>query len=149
VQTAEVLSHTLSLRVEIEHDLKETDFGIWEGLTKDQACAAAREVFHAWESNPSAVGPPGGEPLHMALQRAQRLRGVVLGHGELTLLLVSHKSFLRIAICHWLGLDPALYRTLLDLEPAGLGCVSLTGQSGTLRLLNWTPTLESVTHRDP
>jgi len=139
--TAEKAAKALGLAVEEDHDLIETDFGAWEGLTFREASERDPEVHRTWLRD-TGVAPPGGESFDAVATRVDRaLRRIVTDRAGQTVLVVSHvtpiKTLLRIA----LDAGPAiLYRLHLDLAslsvaefyPDGLASVRLVNQTSHL-----------------
>ncbi|MGI5273016.1 bifunctional RNase H/acid phosphatase [Nonomuraea sp. CA-218870] len=120
-QTAEAVAQRAGLPVETDEDLRETDFGAWEGHTFTEIQRRWPTELAAWLADPD-VAPPGGESFTAVAERVTRARSRLLDRYEgRTVLLVSHvtpiKTLLRLA----LDAPPtALYRMHLD-----LACLSL------------------------
>jgi broad specificity phosphatase PhoE len=98
-------------RVETDDDLKEWDYGEYEGRTT----AEIREERPGWTV---WAGSPGGESLEDAAVRARRVidRATAAG-GDAALF--SHGHFLRVLGATWVGLPPEGGR-LLSLGTASL-----------------------------
>ncbi|MBX6388755.1 MAG: histidine phosphatase family protein, partial [Frankia sp.] len=99
-----------------DDDLRETDFGAWEGLTFAEARERFPDALTAWLADPE-VPPPGGESLAATVARVgaaiDRLRA---GHPGARLLLVSHMGPIKSATSLALAADPSVfYRLHLDL----------------------------------
>jgi probable phosphoglycerate mutase len=99
-------------RAEIEPDLREFDYGEYEGVTT----ATIRETVPGWTvwTHPC----PGGETLAEAGERVDRVieRARTAG-GDVALF--AHGHILRILIARWCGLDPVEGRRFI-LETASL-----------------------------
>ncbi|MEU1385001.1 MULTISPECIES: bifunctional RNase H/acid phosphatase [unclassified Nonomuraea] len=120
-QTAEAVARRTGLDVEIDEDLREADFGAWEGHTFTEVQREWPAELAAWLAGPDAA-PPGGESFATAARRVQAAGERLLERYEgKTVLVVSHvtpiKMLLRDALTAPLG---ALYRMHLD-----LACLSL------------------------
>jgi probable phosphoglycerate mutase len=102
--------------VSFDDDLRETDFGDWEGYTFAEVRAKWPRELDEWLAS-TAVAPPSGESVDATTRRARRARDRVLSsYGGATVVLVTHvtpiKALLRIA----LEAPPvAMYRMHLDL----------------------------------
>ncbi|GAA4505313.1 MULTISPECIES: bifunctional RNase H/acid phosphatase [Nonomuraea] len=120
-QTAETVAERAGLDVETDEDLRETDFGAWEGHTFTEIQRRWPAELAAWLADPD-VAPPGGESFTAVADRVTRAQRRLIDRYEgRTVLLVSHvtpiKTLLRLA----LDAPPAaLYRMHLD-----LACLSL------------------------
>ncbi|GAB1821824.1 bifunctional RNase H/acid phosphatase [Herbidospora sp. RD11066] len=115
-QTAEAVAKTTGLPVHVDEDLRETDFGAWEGRTFAEIQERWPHEMTAWLNDP-AVAPPGGESFQTAGHRVQRARERLLaGHPGETVLVVSHVTPIKLLVRYALNAPPeALYRMHLDL----------------------------------
>ena len=92
-------------------DLREMDFGAWEGQSRDAIKANDGERYRAWQRDPAVVRPTDGEGAYAVAERAVRaFATIVERHPDQTVLLVAHRTFNRIALCHLLGLPIRAYR---------------------------------------
>lgn len=113
--------------VEIEDDLREIDYGEYEGLTTPEI----RESVPGWTVFTHAM--PGGETLDDAAMRVDRVIWRLEGAGG-DVLLVAHGHILRILAARWLEQPPAFGAHLL-LETA---TVSVLGHDrGTRVIQRW------------
>ncbi len=96
-----------SISVSYEDDLKELDFGSFEGMTYDQISRQYPEELSLWHADPIRTSPPGGESLD---QLHQRVRGFIdhrlLREPSDTILVCGHGGSLRALICELLHLGP-------------------------------------------
>jgi probable phosphoglycerate mutase len=137
-QTAEAAAAALGLDLTVEPGLRETDFGVWEGLTFAEVRARHPAELTAWFGS-ATVAPPGGESFAEVERRVTACRDALLAAmpGR-TLLLVSHvtpvKTLARLA----LGAPvESLFR--MDLAPASLTEVAhYPDGNASLRFLNAT-----------
>ena len=111
--TAQVLADLAGLPVRTDVDLRETDGGTWEGLTRAEIIEADEELFRAWIAGHD-VRPPGGEARSEVVSRVM---GAVERHlADLpaggTLVVVSHGGSIRAAIGGLLGLAPEQWTAL-------------------------------------
>ncbi|MBN6055335.1 bifunctional RNase H/acid phosphatase [Nonomuraea sp. RK-328] len=120
-RTAQEVAEKTGLAVEVDDDLRETDFGAWEGHTFTEVQRGWPEELTRWLAD-SDVAPPGGESFSQVAERVQRARDRLLDRYEgRTVLVVSHvtpiKTLLRLALA---APPEALYRMHLD-----VACLSL------------------------
>ncbi|MQA97986.1 MAG: histidine phosphatase family protein [Streptosporangiales bacterium] len=115
VRTAEAAAGPLGLPVETLDDLKETDFGAWEGLSFAEVRRGWPDEMKAWLADP-AVPPPGGESFDEVAVRVTRAREALLErHPRRTVLVVSHVTPIKLLLREALQAPPsALYRMHLD-----------------------------------
>jgi probable phosphoglycerate mutase len=100
----------------VDEELRETDFGVWEGLTFAEARERHPDELTAWLADPS-VAPPGGESLAATVDRVRvALDKHRAAHPGGRILVVSHMGPIKSAASIALGAGPAVfYRLHLDL----------------------------------
>jgi broad specificity phosphatase PhoE len=116
-------------RLELDDDLKEWDYGEYEGRTSDEI-RRERPGWTVWD------GSPGGEPLERAAARARRVIERASAPGG-DAALFSHGHFLRILGATWLGLPPEGGR-LLSLGTASLSILGYERETRVVRGWNWS-----------
>ncbi|GGO70968.1 bifunctional RNase H/acid phosphatase [Nonomuraea cavernae] len=121
VQTAEAVAHRTGLPVLVDEELREADFGAWEGHTFTEVQRRWPGELAAWFADPDAA-PPDGESFGVVARRVQRAGERLLDQYEgRTILAVSHVTPIKMLLRFALMAPPeALYRMHLD-----LACLSL------------------------
>ena len=102
--TAELQATRLQLQPVIDADLKEMNFGLWDGVPFDEKHPYWPEQQHFWQQ-PFAVSPPGGESFAEVQQRVLRAferHSSTTSHQALWLL---HGGVIRLLLAHLLGID--------------------------------------------
>ncbi|MEV0229574.1 bifunctional RNase H/acid phosphatase [Nonomuraea sp. NPDC050786] len=120
-QTAEAVAQRTGLDVEVDEDLRELDFGAWEGHTFTEVQRRWPAELATWLADPETA-PPDGESFASAARRVQAAGERLIERYEgKTVVAVSHvtpiKMLLRLALMAPLE---SLYRMHLD-----LACLSL------------------------
>ena len=135
--TADPLAQRLFLTPYRDADFAEIDLGEWEGLTPQEIEARSPEQALAWKENPKDVAPPQGET---ALELNERVTHAVsrwqkrYPSGEI--LVVAHKTVLRVLLCQALGIDIANFKRRLAQPLGGHSILELDHERGAfLRLL--------------
>ncbi|GAA4201930.1 bifunctional RNase H/acid phosphatase [Microbispora amethystogenes] len=115
-QTAEVVASRTGSAVLVDEDLRETDFGVWEGYTFAEIQRRWPDELAAWLADPG-VAPPGGESFASTARRVEQARERILkAHESRSVVVVSHVTPIKTLIRFALGAPPeALYRMHLDL----------------------------------
>jgi broad specificity phosphatase PhoE len=99
-ETAAIVATELGLPPpEVDQDLRERRFGVFEGLTRDECVANHPDAWRDWVAQSSH--PPGGEPRVDAVARMQRAMLRVVADG--TSLVVSHGGVMRLWLMELLG----------------------------------------------
>ena len=124
LDTARFISERTGLEPILDDRLVELDYGQWEGKTLAEVMKNDPEIFCAWQADPGAVAPPGGESGLEAQQRLVAfLDNLAAKHPKGRVAVVFHKSVCRLAICHVLGMSPSDYRRRLLMENTALSII--------------------------
>lgn len=126
-------------------DLREIDFGSFEGMTYEEAEAKHPEIFKCWMERPTEVAFPGGERYANVKRRvcdaAARIRAA---HPSDSALVVAHGGTVRTLLADALRMaDADIFR--LDIALASISVID-TFADGTpiVRLLNYQPAAADV-----
>ena len=131
LETAETIASALGLRVEIDRDLREIDFGEWEGKSFHEICSDNREAVERWAEFALDFAPPGGESIGAFLGRVRNALCRLTGDPNNSVLAVAHGGVVRHALCQVLGLSPRQY-LIFDIRPASLTTLRMFGTEGVL-----------------
>ena len=137
-ETAAVVAAALSLDVEEDADLREADFGAWDGLTYLEVEERFPRELAAWLGSAS-VAPPGGESFDAVARRVRAARDrIVARHPGRTVLVVSHVTPIKLLVRSALDAPmAALFR--MELDPASITQVSWWEDgNASLRVFNDT-----------
>ncbi|MDE2965494.1 MAG: histidine phosphatase family protein [Acidobacteriota bacterium] len=144
---AGILPGRNEVRLQEMPELREKNFGAWEGLTFREVEARYPDMYRNWltAADPS-FAPPGGESDLQLYSRADtvvdRLREIRTDSGS-NLLVVTHGGMLRALIARLLGLS-AQKMWKFRFANAGLSLVSVFDDgSAVVDLLNDTSHLEA------
>ncbi|QXA53620.1 Putative phosphoserine phosphatase 2 [Corynebacterium freneyi] len=119
LETATYAAVELGLGISVDDDLRETDFGTWEGLTFGEAAARDADIHARWLTDPELT-PPGGEAFRTVDDRvAAARRRIADDFGPGTFLVVSHVTPIKSILRQGLGAGFELF-TRLHLDLASL-----------------------------
>jgi broad specificity phosphatase PhoE len=120
VDTAVIAATELGLTPVTDDDLRETDFGDWDGFTLEEVQQRWPAAVAAWRRDPEQA-PPGGESFAETSRRVDRACDRLLrDHSGQTVLVVSHVTPIKIMLCRALGVPlSTLYRLYL-----GSACIN-------------------------
>ncbi|HEX6887588.1 MAG TPA: histidine phosphatase family protein [Candidatus Nanopelagicales bacterium] len=139
--TALVLGELTGLPVVTDADLRETNGGVWQGMTREEILAEHRELFQGWIAGHD-VRPPGGEARSEVVARVvacvlRHLDGVEPGQ---TMVVVSHGGSIRGGIGGLLGLAPEQWTALGVISNCAWSVLSqlrLPGEPGGEPVTRW------------
>ena len=137
---AAILAATVSAPVlEVAEDLREMDFGDFEGLTYDEIAARSPELYRLWMENPTEVVFPNGESFPEMRDRVLRAFDVIeRKHAGQTVAFVTHSGVNRILLASVLQMPgDCIFR--LAQEYAAINLIEFMRGSPVVRLLNFVP----------
>ena len=109
--TAQPISELRALVPEIREDLREMDYGKWEGLRRGEVVQKYHDEYPRWEADPAWHPPTGGETANELTERALRVVDEIKKRYEKgAILVVSHKATIRAVLCALLGIDVCRFR---------------------------------------
>lgn len=147
-ESARLLIGCRGLPIHADADLREFDYGRWEGLTVRQAEEENPRVFEELiRSGDGGFAAPGGEDTGQLLERVGRFceRAARRHDPEEDLLIVAHAGSIRALALRLLELEKSDFWRF-GVDPAGLSAVSNHPGGRVLELWNDTSHLAS-THR--
>ena len=101
-ETGEIVAAALGLAVpRIDPELRERQFGVFEGLTRDECATQHPDHWAAWLAQTTA--PPGAEPREEAVARMGRVLERIAAREEGPALVVTHGGVMRLWLMHLLG----------------------------------------------
>lgn len=138
IQTGEATARLLGLKVEACAGLADIDYGLWQGLTPDEARAAWPEQVDAWYNAPDLASIPGGESLDQVRARGIRtVRDLAARHPGETIALVGHTVVNRAILLEVLGLHSRRFWRLRQ-DTCALNVFEVEADDFTLVTMNDT-----------
>ncbi len=123
------------LTVQVVDDLRENEFGAWEGLSRAEVMAQDADHLLAWEHD-SSIAPPGGESLEAMQRRVLAfVEKLARTHPDQTVALVSHVGPIKAMLCAALG-APVSSAFRIFLDPATISVVDWRQKMPVVRLVN-------------
>jgi len=134
-ETSQIAMEPFGLQVDVEEDLREIDFGLWECLflkkiTEDYAGAV--EALTRFDRD---FAFPGGERIGDFLDRMARVGGRLMSFDTERVIVFTHGGVIRALICYFLKLPPRNY-LLFEVRPASVTTIRLFENGGILTGLN-------------
>lgn len=126
IETAEIISTPLSLKVKPDPRLREMSFGLWEGQTFSEIYRDYPDQFEEWFKHTNDYTVPGGESVNSLLERIRSFMDDIKDRYNGTVLLVTHGGVIRSFLFSVLGQDP---RELWEngLEPGAVIRLEING----------------------
>jgi broad specificity phosphatase PhoE len=134
-QTAEAVQEALGFAAEVDRDLREVDFGAWEGKTLKEITGMAPVSVQRWADLAPDFAFPGGESLESFLTRVHRVADRLAQDPADKVLAITHGGVVRAVLCHLLGLPVGKY-VAFEIGLASLCVVRIYDGKGVLSELN-------------
>lgn len=143
LETAIILAAPHNLPVQTLQELREINFGVWEGLTFEEIRAKYQELADRWHKLPATVRIPGGETFEEVKERAYRIiLKLAQKHNPGTIVVVTHGGTIRAIICALLGID-LNHAFRIRQDNGSLNIIEFYEDWGVLCLLNDTTHITS------
>jgi broad specificity phosphatase PhoE len=105
-QTAEAIAAHHRVEVKIEPDLREIDYGDWEGLKVADVLEQFPEIEKLRREEPMKFAAPNGEPMRRFAERViSAIQRVAASHADETICVVAHQTVNRFILC-WILQSP-------------------------------------------
>lgn len=118
-QTAEVIAERFNLPIRTVHELREVNYGEWEGIPESEVGDRYPDIFPRWRANPMDVRIPAGETFAELRDRAfPAFMGIVESHRDENIAIAAHKSTNRVILCCVLEMDVSRYRQIGQVNSA-------------------------------
>lgn len=103
--TVKGVADELNLPIIKEDDLREFDFGEWEGLTFEEIKNTFDDGYSKWARDPGVYTPHGGETMaHLQARVVKKLKEIGEREDGKTVLIGSHSSVIRALQCYIQGM---------------------------------------------
>jgi len=135
-ETAAPIAKRLGLRVRVERDLLECDFGEWTG--KQLKSLMKLPEWHTVQRYPSGFRFPGGESFPEMQQRMiTTLDRLAATHRGKTVVAVSHADPIKAAVAHALGTHLDLFQRIV-ISPCSVTAILATPTGPMVLAVNST-----------
>lgn len=124
----------------VEADLREIDFGHWEGRSSSELALQEPELLDQWALHPESFTFPGGEAIVSFRKRTHRFCKKILdivndSDKDQLFLVISHGGVIRNMLCIFLGI-PFDQEIIFRILPAGISMIRLYPEGALLEGLN-------------
>jgi len=137
-ETAAPIARALEMEIHTRSALREMDFGKWENRLRADLAREYPHELEEWERGSWMAHPPGGETQQAVVDRiVPYIIHVLEAHMGQTVVVVSHKTALRLLIGQLLNMTPTEGRNL-RMDPASLSELCVRGDQVELVICNDT-----------
>ncbi len=143
LKTAEIIAQPHKIKVDVEPDLIDFNFGKWQGLSHQEVKEKYRDLYATWITHPEQVRMPDGEALEDVSKRVIRVRNKVIENHRGTVVIVGHRVVNKVMICTLLGLDNSHFWKIRQ-DTCGISIFSYLNEQFILTKHNDTSFLRPV-----
>jgi probable phosphoglycerate mutase len=105
-ETAKLIDERINVGIEVVRDLREINFGDWEGLTTDEIKTFYLNEFNKWRNRPHKALIPGGEDLKTVQNRCLKIIKRILNkYNKGAIIVISHSVAIRTIILGLLDIE--------------------------------------------
>lgn len=151
IKSAEIIAEPYGLKPMIIPDLRERNFGIWEGMSFDEIKEKYPVEFKAWADNPVRYSPIDGESTIEVRDRVINALNVILnnhtkdrnGLKDITrqsslgnsIAIAAHGGVNRVILCHIMGI-PLEKIFIIEQDFAAVNVIEFREEYPVVKLLN-------------
>ncbi len=136
--TARIIGKMLNIEVIPSKELREINFGIWEGLTSDIIKSKFSKEHELWLKNPEMLKVEGAESiLDLQLRAMNEINKIISDENIDNVLIVSHSATLKTIILGLLNMDIGYFKNI-TLNNVSLSIIEFRQYNRVLTLLNDT-----------
>lgn len=145
LNTANIIAQDTGHEVRIMNDLRELNFGKWEGLKFDEINAMYKKDYQSWLDDPYNHPPSGGESFNDLIARADReIERIVEENPDgSSVAIVSHGGVILALIVNWLNIPSRRWRSLIQRQ-AAINIVVLDNGFPYISSINYTGHLKPL-----
>ena len=142
--TAKLIAEPYNLPISTNSELREMNFGVWEGLTFKEIKNQYSDLAEIWLTAPETLEIPKGESFAKVKERAiNTLYGILKNHANENIAVVSHGGTLRTIICSLLDM-PLSKMWQFKLDNTALTIFNIYNDKPILSLFNFTAHLDEI-----
>lgn len=100
-ETGERLAKELGVRYRELEDLRNLDFGLWQGLPVAEVERNHRKLYSRWKSTPCEACPPAGEQIGDVYERVEKILGPIIKKNSFRgIVIIAPDPLRRIIRCY-------------------------------------------------
>lgn len=142
LETARIISSIVNKPVVATNELREINFGPWEGLTLKEIRNKFKEEYSIWMSSPEKFRLEGAETLEALKRRVMSyVNKIIKENKDKNIAIVSHNATLKVIILSLLNIGLLYYKNF-SLNNVSLSIIECRDYNNVLTLFNDTSHLK-------
>lgn len=116
VETSEIFKKVLKREYMVKENLRELDFGEWEGLKFGEINERYHDSYQNWLKDPYNNPPTGGESLFAVTERALKGIDEILNENpdDSDILVITHGGLIISLLVYWLKIPPERWSSIIQ-----------------------------------
>ncbi len=143
VATATIATRSLGMEMTIDHNLKEIDFGRWEGKHYDEISWEYEHMTRKWIDGEMDLTFPGGESMEAFCRRVRLANQRMVESDAETVVAFTHGGVIGQALCQLLDIPPGRH-IIFRVPPASITLIEVWKGINTLRGICGASTLHGA-----
>lgn len=136
VKSGEIIAAPHRIIPESMPELRERNFGIWEGMNFIEIRDHYPKEFDAWVDSPVKFRPEGGESTYEVKKRVLgAMKDILSAHRGEAIAVVAHGGVNRIMLCHIMGM-PLNNIFRIEQDFAAVNVIEFWGDTPVVKLIN-------------
>lgn len=137
-ETAKIIASKLGLDVHVDPELREMDFGLWEGMTLAEVRDRYPDDLREWQRSPDAAPTGSVETFTAVFDRMSFLARIFAArYAGTAVIAVTHVTPIKALIAQAVGAPPtALFR--IELSAAAFSRIAYADETASVKLVNDT-----------
>lgn len=145
IDTANIINKTKNLKIIARENLKEINFGKWEGMKFDEINKMFHEDYQKWLGDPYNNCPTGGESFKQVKERAAAEIDNIVNENEdgSSVAVVTHGGVILSLLVHWLQIPLPRWKSIIQRQGA-INIVVIDKGFPYISAINYTGHLKPV-----
>ncbi len=120
MQTAVIMADGTGLEIKVREDLKEMNFGKWEGMKFEEINTSYRQDYQDWLADPYKNPPTDGESFGSLIKRADSaVKKIITENPDgSSVAVITHGGVILALIVNWLQVPSRCWRSLIQRQGA-------------------------------
>lgn len=145
MKTANIINGRTEVEIKIDKDLKEVDFGKWEGLKFNEIDKDYHEDYQQWLTDPYNNHPTGGESFkELTLRTTSAIDSIVAENtDDSSVAIVTHGGVILSLLVYWLQIPLPRWKSIIQRQGA-INIVVIDKDYPYISAINYTGHLSPV-----
>ena len=145
IDTANIINKTKNLKIIARENLKEINFGKWEGMKFDEINRMFHEDYQKWLGDPYNNCPTGGESFKQVKERTAAEIDNIVNENEddCSVAVITHGGVILSLLVHWLQIPLPRWKSIIQRQGA-INIVVIDKGFPYISAINYTGHLKPV-----